>query len=253
MVLNQGVGAKLKSAREAMKLSQAAFCARFDIALDALRKWEQGRADPGPEYVGKLIKALGSEARFILDYMHLTPADLEALLPRPVGAPPARPLPTPPEIRVMKASVWEKTRGRGEEQFLYDALPLLLEPAAAGSPREIAEQEIEGWAIIHRSMMRGHRPGDVVCVRVAGNSMEPVLPDRSIVAANVTRREVNWRGAKLALVGFENAVTVKLLRPLPHDRCEVSAYNHEVWPPRQCSLDQIELRGQVVWWWARAK
>jgi len=248
----QEFAARLKAARETRKISQAEFCARYGIALDALRKWEQGRSEPGPENIGKLIKALGSDAHFILEYMQLAPANLEPLLPQRARPTLRRPL-TAPEIRVTKSGDWAKFRGRGEEQPLYDALPLLREPAAAGPPHEINENLIEGWAIIHRSMMQGNRPRDVICVRVAGNSMEPVLADRSIVAVNVARRDVNWQGAKLVLVGFENEVTVKLLRPLGRDRFEISAYNTKVWPPRQCSLSEVELRGVIVWWWARAK
>ena len=167
--------------------------------------------------------------------------------------PPARTLIPFPEIRLEKAKDWEKFTPRGGEEELFHAVPLFTDSAAAGPAREIDETKIEGWVLAHSDLMKGHRPGNVVAIRVKGDSMNPVIPSGSIVAVDISRRQITWRGQKLALVSFEGDVTVKLVRPLPRAKIEISAYNSEVWPTQESSLSQAEIRGTVVWWWAPAK
>jgi len=72
----------------------------------------------------------------------------------------------------------EKLVGREELSDFY-VLPLLRDPTAAGPGRRITDEDVEGPAIIHRAWCP--HPDTTDYVRVRGDSMEPVIPDGSIV------------------------------------------------------------------------
>jgi len=61
----------------------------------------------------------------------------------------------------------------------FYVLPLLRDPTAAGPGRRITDDDVEGPAIIHRAWCP--HPEKTDYVRVKGDSMEPVIPDGSIV------------------------------------------------------------------------
>jgi len=247
------LGAAIAAIRKAHDLRQWQFAESLGVSLVTVQMWEQGLKKPGVDKLLKLADMAPAQLVWeLLKEIGIRPERARAWLPH-------APMPTAPalipssEIRLITPENWKKFSGVGDQEKTYDVLPLFRDARAATSARGTDEKDIEGWAIIHRSMNRGHRPQDVVCVRVKGDSMEPVMPDGSIVAVDISRLQVTWHRPKPALVGFEGAVTVKLVRALPGGRLELRAYNETAWPSRQCSLDQAEIRGQVLWWWACAR
>lgn len=248
-------GAKIAAIRKSHGDSQTAFKERLrDATVDSIRAWERGAYKPGTDNLIRLADLASGDLVFdMLAEAGITIERMRAWLPD-ASTPPARTLIHLPEIHLATAKDWERFKpDDGEEDLTFDALPLLADAAAAGPAREVDENKLEGWALIHRSFMHGHRPGNVVCIRVKGNSMDPVLTSGSIVGVDVSKRQVTWSGARMALVGYGGDVTVKLVRALPRGRLEISAHNHEAWPTQEVSLGVAEVRGQVAWWWARAK
>jgi phage repressor protein C with HTH and peptisase S24 domain len=61
----------------------------------------------------------------------------------------------------------------------FYVLPLLRDPTAAGPGRRITDHDVEGPAVIHRAWCP--HPSRTDYVRVKGDSMEPAIPDGSIV------------------------------------------------------------------------
>ena len=70
------------------------------------------------------------------------------------------------------------------EMSEFCVLPLLRDPTAAGPGRRITDSDVEGPAVIHRAWCP--HPARTDYVRVKGNSMEPVIPDGSIVTIDKT-------------------------------------------------------------------
>ncbi|MFQ5895427.1 MAG: S24 family peptidase [Nitrospinota bacterium] len=71
------------------------------------------------------------------------------------------------------------------EDGRYRSIPIVTDPIAAGAGVEVVDALVEDYAVIYREWLP---PGRCVCVRVAGDSMEPTLPDGSIVAIALDER-----------------------------------------------------------------
>ncbi|MEW6359628.1 MAG: S24 family peptidase [Planctomycetota bacterium] len=129
----------------------------------------------------------------------------------------------------------------------YAAIPLLADPAAAGAPTEIKDSDIEGQCIIYRSRLRN--PAETTCIWVRGDSMEPVLPDRSIVAVNHARADAAALNNRIVAVFHDGGVTVK--------RLQVSADHILLVPenrlhsPLVFSPDSDRIIGAVEWAWVQ--
>ena len=247
------LGAVIATIRKAHGLRQREFAEALGVSLVAVQMWEQGLKRPGIDNILKLADLAPPDLVWeVLKEIGLRPERARAWLPHA----PKLAIPTPvaaPDIRLITAEQWRKFLRAGEEEKAYDVLPLFREGATVDPAREPEETEIEGWTIIHHSMNRGHRTQAIVCVRVKGHSMDPVMPDGSIAAVDISRRAVIWREPKPALVKFEDVVTVKLVRALPRGRLELSAYNSDAWPVRECAISEAEIRGHVIWWLGRLR
>jgi phage repressor protein C with HTH and peptisase S24 domain len=86
----------------------------------------------------------------------------------------------------------------------YLAVPLVEGSVAAGAARVVADQ-IEGWAMIHASAIGRRR--NLVAVRVAGDSMAPLLTDGTIVAIDRDDRRI--RPGAIYAVRVDGGITVK--------------------------------------------
>ncbi len=87
---------------------------------------------------------------------------------------------------VSRLEVWthEEYRERVNElegPESYTAIPLISDPIAAGAGAVVAENNIEGFAIIYSDWVPA---GRVTAVRVTGESMTPTLPEGSLIAVH---------------------------------------------------------------------
>lgn len=133
----------------------------------------------------------------------------------------------------------------------YTALPYMEGEAAAGSG-SVVEDYVKGYVVVHK---RAIPPGgDVVAVTVHGNSMEPALPDGSIVAIDTSRMNpAELQGKIVAARTGNNDVVIKRLSAVK--RCLIlTSDNDQVAPDeRIIEVDPREVEkpiiGQVVWAW----
>ncbi len=106
----------------------------------------------------------------------------------------------------------------GEDAGIKDALrecvavPILGGAIAAGPPRNVFEQEIEDWAICYRSVIR--HPDQTSCVRVAGDSMEPYIPDGSLVGIDHTERDPAALDRRIVAVRQEDDCVIRTMQIL---------------------------------------
>ena len=100
----------------------------------------------------------------------------------------------------------------------FVVLPLLRDAAAAGPGRQIREDDIEGPAIIHRDWCP--HPEHTDYVRVSGDSMEPVIPDRSIVTIDKAQTDPDALLGQVVAVYIvrTESVTIKRLQRDDVDR-----------------------------------
>ena len=120
--------------------------------------------------------------------------------------------------------------------------------AVAEDPRSISDHDIEGYCLIYKSWCK--RPGDYVCLRLSGDSMEPALPEGSIVAVHLRSRSLRALNKKLVAARHEGGVAVKELQR-SGDNWFLISYNKEYPPLLIRPEEENTIIGKVAWWWAR--
>lgn len=87
------------------------------------------------------------------------------------------------------------------------------------------------------------------CVKVAGNSMEPVLPHGSTVGVDTSK--VDIIDGKMYAINHDGMLRVKMLYKLPGGGLRLRSYNTEEWPDEHLDtekLKHIKIIGKVFWY-----
>lgn len=92
-------------------------------------------------------------------------------------------------------------------------------------------------------------PASASCVKVEGNSMEPVLPDGATVGVDTSKTTV--RDGKMYALDHDGMLRVKMLYRLPGGGLRLRSFNSDEYPDESYSNDELkEIRiiGQVFWY-----
>lgn len=244
---------KIKDLRLALGVSQEQLARRLEVTKKTVAEWEQARQLPSPERALQLARmaAPGPLRRWLTQQALSrigadTPLVLDALLAgRRAGQ---GPLPAA-ELRVVTAADWSERFRALEGLDHYAPIPLLKDAAAAGSPRQISEADIDGYALIYYAWCPN--PSNFTCLRVRGDSMTPILDDGAIVAVDHTQRDPLALNQKMIAARLEDGVTVKWLERQPDGalRLVPENKNHPTLTLPRSSENPII--GLVSWWWNR--
>lgn len=248
---------KIKDLRAELHLSQEQLARRLELTKKTVAEWEQGRQVPSPERALQLARLVpGGPLRRWFTQQALarigaeTPLVLDALLPAPATRSGQGPLPTG-ELRVVAPSGWSERFRALERLDHYSPIPLLKDAAAAGSPREISEADIDGYALIYYAWCPN--PANFTCVRVRGDSMAPILYDGAVVAVDHSQRDPLALHQKMVAARVEDGVTVKWLERQPDGTLLLVPENKNhptIALPRTPDNPVI---GLVAWWWNRQR
>jgi phage repressor protein C with HTH and peptisase S24 domain len=92
-------------------------------------------------------------------------------------------------------------------------------------------------------------PTNAACVRVSGNSMEPVLPNGSTVGVDISKTEVT--DGKMYAINHDGMLRVKTLYKLPGGGLRLRSFNIDEWPDERYEgevIKQIKIIGKVFWY-----
>ncbi|MCO4022097.1 helix-turn-helix transcriptional regulator [Pseudomonas aeruginosa] len=94
------------------------------------------------------------------------------------------------------------------------------------------------------------QPCQAACVTVAGNSMEPVLPDGCTVAVDTGATAI--QDGKMYAIDHAGQLRVKLLYSLPGGGLRIRSYNDEEYPDERYEAsyvrEHIRIIGKVFWY-----
>lgn len=89
-------------------------------------------------------------------------------------------------------------------------------------------------------------PGNVVLVRLEGNSMEPTLCEGDMVMLDIGRNRSIKAGFIYAL-GIGGTIVFKRLEPLDDHRIRIISDRKTAYPPYECKIDDIHILGRAIW------
>ncbi|WP_434927185.1 XRE family transcriptional regulator [Shewanella sp. HL-SH2] len=93
-------------------------------------------------------------------------------------------------------------------------------------------------------------PTRAACVRVNGNSMEPVLPNGSTVGVDTS--QTNVIDGKMYAINHDGMLRIKTLYKLPGGGLRLRSFNTDEWPDERyegdAAIKQIKIIGKVFWY-----
>jgi len=155
--------------------------------------------------------------------------------------------PQPPEIRIYTTEQWKP--GTQDRLRFQVQVPVLRDEAAAGSPREINERDVDSFiAVPSKFVPKG--TGVYTGIYIRGDSMEPILGDRFIVVVDHTQRDpVRLRGRMVAALVQEGVLVKWLARESRRDRIVLRSQNPAYEDLILDSPETNPIIGDVVFWW----
>lgn len=224
MATNISIGTRLRHFRERKKLTKAQVAKKAGIGLDELNQIESENIDLT---IGQLKRITESIEITFLDLFSLPPTSLAC------------------QIRLLPPS------SSGVSPSSFDAIPVpLISGEVAGGNARIVEESIIDWLFLPKEEF-GRKSGDLIAVRVFGNSMAPDIPDGAIVAVDRNDRAINSESI-YALRDAEGGCSVKrveILDPkhvalVPNNRRESKV---EFWKLEAGETIEDRIIGKVVW------
>lgn len=187
---------KIRELREALKLNQRQFSNRLGVSQANVSRWESGTLRPESQHLMKIAElakdkpdslyfmmAAGVPSGYFMGDQKYSAENLPSEIVSSVS-------PDPP------APVYQ--------------VPLLRDPAAAGTPRAMEEGEIESFIPFLKSW--APRGSALVAVRVRGDSMDPLVLDNYIVFVDTSQRDHKRLTGRMVLAHDSNGTTLKWLR-----------------------------------------
>jgi len=165
-------------------------------------------------------------------------------------AAPERPAVMSNAVLVGPMDVWDDDTPLDDDEVY---VPFLKEvELSAGTGRTAIEQSPKQKLRFGKMTLRrqGVQPSEAVCVTVAGNSMEPVLPDGSTVG--VDRGTTSITDGKMYALDHGGQLRVKTLYRLPGGGIRMRSFNREEHPdeeytPADMLKNEIAVLGRVFW------
>lgn len=255
---------KIKDLRQQLELSQEKLARRLNITKKTVAEWEQGRQPPSPERALQMARLVGPgrlRRWFIQLALERIGADpplvLDALLDLPnTRRGTASPLSAQgplrvADLRIVTPTAWSERLRALEGLDHYVPLPVLKDAAAAGAPREIAEADVDSYALIYYSWCPN--PQNFTCVRIRGDSMIPILHDGALVAIDHTQRDPLMLHQKMVAARAEDGVTIKWLERDPDGTLRLVPENKHHSALTLPRTPDNPIIGLVAWWWNRPR
>lgn len=174
------LGARIRAVRQANGLTQKQFAERFGVTQGAVSNWEKGVDRPGILPLAKLAGMTVNEE--LRDYFRQ-----ESRLGTYIETPSTPQVPA--EAR---------------------PIPMLRDAVAAGTPRAIDESEIAQVLMMPKPWFPAS--GELFALRVAGDSMAPIIGDGYIVIVDTSRRDPRKLVERMVAAREGDGVTIKWLR-----------------------------------------
>jgi len=150
---------------------------------------------------------------------------------------------------------------RTERKDAFVPIRILSDPAAMGPGRNVASGATDGYAVIYDVALpriakrQTRRDEKIVCLWAMGDSMEPTIQKRALVAVDLRANTIeSVENRKIYAMWLpEGGITLKrVIRSDSHliliaDNPEAEGY------PRVLTGEDAEraVRGKVIWWWSR--
>lgn len=225
-------GQLIKQARQNAGLTQPELAEKCGWGQSRISNYERGERDPGIDDLRLISKALGVDI-----YDLITKQTTSAITPSQSNA----------ELHG-GFEVWDsKTPLQGDEV----AIPFYMEVELSAGAGSAVQREVGGPSLrFAKSTLKKSnvQPENAACVRVIGNSMDPVLPDGSTVG--IDTGSIQIKDGSMYAIDHDGMLRVKMLYRLPGGGIRIKSFNNDEYPDEIYPAEEsrgIKIIGRVFW------
>ncbi|GAB6263940.1 S24 family peptidase [Photobacterium sp. R1] len=146
-------------------------------------------------------------------------------------------------------STWDKSTSLNDDEV---EIPFFMDVqlAAGTGATEVLERKGPKLRFAKSTLQKARvDPECAACVKVSGTSMEPVLPDGSVVGVNVADNMII--DGSMYAINHDGLLRIKLLYLLPGGGLRIRSYNDREYPDELYTADNaknIRVIGKVFWY-----
>lgn len=247
-MLMKTVGQKIREARKAAGLNQPELAAKIGWGQSRISNYERGEREPSFGDLKEIAQALSIDASELFPGSDSSGSEYLSKQAPIIF--------TAEEYKIAESNaqiygafeLWDSRTPLRDDEV---ALPFYMEvELAAGAGSEV-QREDNGFKLrFAKSTLRnsGVQAENAACVKISGNSMEPVLPDGSTVGIDTNDRTV--KDGKMYAIDHDGMLRVKMLYRLPGGGLRIKSYNSDEYPDETYTPEQamtIKVIGKVFW------
>lgn len=227
---------RLKLAMREAGLTQTALAKRAGVSQAAIQKLTSGNAKSSTKLID-IARALSVRPEWLADESG----------PKPVETAHRTDSSVPPESEWLSVSPWDKHTPLNNDEI---EVPFLKDIEFACGDGSFSDEDYNGYmlrfskATMRRSGVNTDGSG-VLCFPAHGNSMEPVIPEGTVVAVNCNDKKIV--DGKLYAISQEGWKRLKLLYRTGPDKIAIRSYNSAEYPDEEAEMRSIEVIGRVFW------
>ena len=241
---------KIAATRKRLRMSQRGFAEALETSQSNVSKYESGEQKPSPALFMKLAKLAEGEVDSLL-FLEMGGVPASWFLGEDGSGTGAVP------VAVAEEAVRKAKEDRAAELTASDfiqgltnesrSVPLLRDPAAAGSPLAVRDGDVEQIIQLPRQWLP--RGGKLFALRVSGDSMSPILLDGHVVIVDVSKNEAAKLVQHMVAARDSDGVTIKWLRKEADIYMLVAQHTAPEYGVRFLKpLGDFDLVGEVVMW-----
>lgn len=152
----------------------------------------------------------------------------------------------PPKKEWQNVEVWDEGTPLGDDEVYIPFYKSIELAAGVGCS---TNEDHNGYKLrFSKSTLRryGAEPSNVISFPVYGDSMAPVIPNKSTVTVDTGHKTITDGG--IYAIEQDELFRVKLLYRLPGRRVIIRSYSREEFPDEEASLDDVKIIGRVISW-----
>tara|TARA_R110001583_G_scaffold191462_1_gene356624 strand:+ start:652 stop:1347 length:696 start_codon:yes stop_codon:yes gene_type:complete len=224
------LGERSKERRKIIKLTQIQLSKKVGVSGVTISQWESGDTSPKGENLYKLAKALQCSPDWLLFGGDRKQIESSAEWAGPM-------------------ETWDSSTPLNDDEV---EIPFYMEVELAAGHGNAETIEYKGPKLrFAKSTLRKSSvdPTHAACVRVNGNSMEPVLPHGSTVGVDIS--QTNIIDGKMYAINHDGMLRVKTLYKLPGDGLRMRSFNIDEYPDERYEAEDmihIKIIGKVFWY-----
>lgn len=227
---------RLQYAMDAAGLTQAALAERSGVSQAAIQKITSGKSQSTKKLL-EISYALGVRPEWL--GMGIEPM-------REGGREHSDDSTIPPEHEWSGVDGWDDKSPLPDDEVY---IPLYKDIELAAGHGSLSNGDHNQFMLrFSKATLRryGAQKENVVCFPVHGDSMAPVMPERTTVTVDTGNKKIVDGG--IYAICQDGLCRLKLLYRLPGNRVSIRSYNKDEFPDEDADLSQVEIIGRVINW-----